>query len=100
MTTTTTTTSTTEADSLYNDLENKSVKELLLSIHEEDKKVLPAVHNAIPQIEKLVEEIYQRMKKGGRLVLSGCRNQRATWYSGRIGKFPRHLELVTIWLLG
>ncbi len=79
MTTTTTTTSTTEADSLYNDLENKSVKELLLSIHEEDKKVLPAVHNAIPQIEKLVEEIYQRMKKGGRLFYLGAGT------SGRLG---------------
>lgn len=54
----------TEKDSLYTDLEKKSVKELLLSIHEEDKKVMPAVYDAIPQIEKLVEAIYQRMKKG------------------------------------
>lgn len=71
--------STTEADSLYNDLEKKSTHELLLSIHEEDKKVLPAVHEAIPQIEKLVEEIYQRMKKGGRLFYLGAGT------SGRLG---------------
>jgi len=71
--------STTEADSLYNDLEKKSVKELLLSIHEEDKKVLPAVNEAIPQIEKLVEEVYQRMKKGGRLFYLGAGT------SGRLG---------------
>jgi len=72
-------TSTTEADSLHNDLEKKSVKELLLSIHEEDKKVLPAVHEALPQIEKLVEEIYQRMGKGGRLFYVGAGT------SGRLG---------------
>ncbi len=71
--------STTEADSLYNDLEKKSVNELLLSIHEEDKKVLPAVHEAIPQIKKLVEQIYQRMKKGGRLFYMGAGT------SGRLG---------------
>jgi len=74
-----TTESTTESDSLYNDLENKSVKELLLSIHEEDKKVLPAVNEAIPQIEKLVEQIYLRMKKGGRLFYLGAGT------SGRLG---------------
>jgi N-acetylmuramic acid 6-phosphate etherase len=74
-----TTISTTEADSLYNDLEKKSTRELLLGIHEEDKKVLPAVHEAIPQIEKLVEAIYQRMKKGGRLFYLGAGT------SGRLG---------------
>lgn len=74
-----TTDSITEAESLYNDLEKKSVKELLLSIHEEDKKVLPAVHDAIPQIEKLVEQIYLRMKKGGRLFYMGAGT------SGRLG---------------
>ena len=71
--------STTEADSLYNDLEKKTTRELLEGIHEEDKKVLPAVHEAIPQIEKLVEEIYQRMKKGGRLFYLGAGT------SGRLG---------------
>ncbi len=74
-----TTLSTTEADSLYNDLEKKSTKELLLGIHEEDKKVLPAVYEAIPQIEKLVDAIYQRMKKGGRLFYLGAGT------SGRLG---------------
>jgi N-acetylmuramic acid 6-phosphate etherase len=74
-----TTESITEADSLYNDLEKKSVKELLISIHEEDKKILPAVHEAIPQIEKLVEQVYLRMKKGGRLFYMGAGT------SGRLG---------------
>ncbi len=71
--------STTEADSLYNDLEKKSVRELLLGIHEEDKKVLPAVNEVIPQIEKLVEEVLRRMKKGGRLFYMGAGT------SGRLG---------------
>jgi len=70
---------TTETDSLYDDLEKKSIKELLLSIHEEDKKVLPAVFEAIPQIEKLVERVYLRMKKGGRLFYMGAGT------SGRLG---------------
>jgi N-acetylmuramic acid 6-phosphate etherase len=69
----------TEKDSLYNDLEKKSVKELLLGIHEEDKKVLPAVNAVIPQIEKLVEQTLQRMKKGGRLFYMGAGT------SGRLG---------------
>lgn len=74
-----TTETTTEADSLHNDLENKSVKELLLGIHEEDQKILPAVYQAIPQIEKLVEQVYLRMKKGGRLFYIGAGT------SGRLG---------------
>lgn len=74
-----TSSSITEADSLYNDLEKKSVKELLTDIHREDQKVLPAVEAVIPQIEKLVEQVYQRMKKGGRLFYIGAGT------SGRLG---------------
>jgi N-acetylmuramic acid 6-phosphate etherase len=74
-----TTQSTTEADSLYNDLEKKSIRELLNDIHREDQKVLPAVEAVISQIEKLVEQIYLRMKKGGRLFYIGAGT------SGRLG---------------
>ena len=74
-----TTDTTTEADSLHNNLEQKSIRELLLGIHQEDQKVLPAVYAAIPQIEKLVGEIYLRMKKGGRLFYLGAGT------SGRLG---------------
>ena len=69
----------TEKDSFYNDLEKMSVKELLQNIHEEDKKILPAISAVIPQIEKLVEQIYLRMKKGGRLFYMGAGT------SGRLG---------------
>ena len=65
----------TEKDSLYNDLEKMSVKELLQNIHEEDKKVLPAISAVIPQVEKLVEQVFIRMKKGGTTFLYGRRNK-------------------------
>lgn len=70
---------TTESDSLYNELEKKSTREILLGIHEEDKKILPVVYEAIPTIEKLVEEVYSRMKNGGRLFYIGAGT------SGRLG---------------
>lgn len=54
----------TESSSAYDNLEKMSIRELLESIHNEDKKVLPAVEKAIPQIEKLVSEIVPRIKKG------------------------------------
>ena len=61
----------TEDSSLYDNLEDQSVHELLLGIHEEDKKVLPAVERAVPQIEKLVLALVERMLKGGRLFYIG-----------------------------
>ncbi len=69
----------TEADSLYNNLEEMSVRQLLENIHEEDKKVLPAVYKTIPNIEELVKRILERMKKGGRLFYIGAGT------SGRLG---------------
>lgn len=69
----------TESSSNYNDLEKMSVRELLDGIHNEDKKVLPAVKKVIPQIEKLVSEIVPRVKKGGRLFYIGAGT------SGRLG---------------
>jgi len=69
----------TESESLYHDLEKMTVKELLENIHREDKKVIEAVGKAIPQIEELVTEIAQRMRKGGRLFYIGAGT------SGRLG---------------
>ena len=69
----------TELSSLYDDLENKSVRELLEEINTEDQKVALAVRKAIPQIEKLVEEVIPRMQKGGRLFYIGAGT------SGRLG---------------
>ena len=52
-----------EQPSLYNDLEKKSVREILEDINTEDQKVALAVQRAIPQIEKLVTQIVPRMKQ-------------------------------------
>ncbi len=68
-----------EQSSLYNDLEKKSVLEILTDINNEDKKVAFAVEKAIPAIEKLVTEIVKRMQKGGRIFYMGAGT------SGRLG---------------
>ena len=69
----------TESPSLYHDLENKSVGELLKDINDEDHKVAEAVRKALPQIEALVTEAEKRMKKGGRVFYTGAGT------SGRLG---------------
>jgi N-acetylmuramic acid 6-phosphate etherase len=71
--------STTESESLYNNLEGMSVRELLGSINTEDQKVPLIVKKSIPEIEKLVNAIVARMKKGGRLFYIGAGT------SGRLG---------------
>ena len=68
-----------EQPSLYNNLEKKSVREILDEINTEDQKVALAVQRAIPQIEKLVNQIVPRMKQGGRIFYMGAGT------SGRLG---------------
>ena len=69
----------TEKSSPYRHLEKMSVKELLTHINEEDQKVPAIVASAIPQIEKLVEVIADKMLMGGRLFYIGAGT------SGRLG---------------
>jgi N-acetylmuramic acid 6-phosphate etherase len=69
----------TESSSHYKQLEEMSVAELLKSINQEDKTVPLAVEKAIPQIERLVQAVVQRMKNGGRLFYIGAGT------SGRLG---------------
>ncbi|WP_102406524.1 N-acetylmuramic acid 6-phosphate etherase [Parabacteroides bouchesdurhonensis] len=69
----------TESDSLYHDLEKMSVHEILEDINREDQKVAIAVSKVIPQIEKLVTAIVERMKQGGRIFYLGAGT------SGRLG---------------
>lgn len=69
----------TEQDSLHDALDQQSVLELLTGINEEDKKVPYAVEKAIPQIEKLINGIVPRMKRGGRIFYIGAGT------SGRLG---------------
>ena len=70
---------TTEADSHYNDLEKMTVSELIANMNREDKSVPSAVEKSLPEIEKLIESIVSRMKKGGRLFYIGAGT------SGRLG---------------
>src|SRR5690554_5443812 len=72
-------TKTTEQSSKYNHLEKMSVGELLQNINNEDKTVAFSVEKAIPQIEKLVVQIIEKLKKGGRLFYIGAGT------SGRLG---------------
>ncbi|MEA4980309.1 MAG: N-acetylmuramic acid 6-phosphate etherase, partial [Petrimonas sp.] len=69
----------TEQSSLYDNLEKKSVFEVLTEINREDQKVALAVQKTIPEIEKLVAGIVERMKRGGRLFYIGAGT------SGRLG---------------
>lgn len=69
----------TESDSLHNDLEQKSVRQLLEEINTEDQKIAIAVGKEIPKIETLVTAIVQRMKQGGRIFYLGAGT------SGRLG---------------
>ena len=69
----------TEQSSLYDNLEKKSIREILMEINREDHKVPPAVKEIIPEIEKLVTSVVERMYRGGRLFYIGAGT------SGRLG---------------
>ena len=69
----------TEEPGKYRHLEKMSVHDLLVNINQEDKTVPFAIEKAIPQIEKLVTLISDKMLAGGRLFYVGAGT------SGRLG---------------
>ncbi|HEV2482130.1 MAG TPA: N-acetylmuramic acid 6-phosphate etherase [Puia sp.] len=69
----------TEEESHYHDLDKMTIREVLSGINAEDKTVPDAVEKAIPQIEKLVAAITDKMLAGGRLFYLGAGT------SGRLG---------------
>lgn len=69
----------TEQSGNHRHLESKTVSELLAGINEEDKTVPNAVEQAIPQVEKLVEAVADKMVMGGRMFYIGAGT------SGRLG---------------
>lgn len=71
--------STTESASLYDNLERMSIRKLLVNINREDATVPKAIKKIIPQMEKLIRVIVDRMSKGGRLFYIGAGT------SGRLG---------------
>lgn len=69
----------TEQESNHHDLDKMSIASILQNINAEDHAVPTAVQKAIPQIQKLVEVISDRMLAGGRLFYIGAGT------SGRLG---------------
>jgi N-acetylmuramic acid 6-phosphate etherase len=69
----------TERPSKYRHLEKMSVNEILVNINKEDKTVPDAVEKVIPDIEKLIDAISDKMVAGGRLFYVGAGT------SGRLG---------------
>ena len=69
----------TEQTSHYRHLEKMSIEELLININKEDATVPAAIEKVIPEIEKLVTVISDKMLAGGRLFYIGAGT------SGRIG---------------
>lgn len=88
-----------EQPSLYNDLEKKSVHEIIHDINTEDKKVALAVEKALPAVEELVEKIVPRMQRGGRIFYIGAGT------SGRLGvidasEIPPTFGMDPSWVIG
>ena len=70
---------TTEQPSTYDNLEQWTTNDILVSMNHEDQSVPLAVNKALPQIEQLVEAIVARLQAGGRLFYIGAGT------SGRLG---------------
>ncbi|MEN1783613.1 MAG: N-acetylmuramic acid 6-phosphate etherase [Bacteroidota bacterium] len=69
----------TEQPSHYDDLEKATTASLLQNMNREDQKVAESVAKAIPQIEKLVDQLVERFQRSGRLFYIGAGT------SGRLG---------------
>jgi N-acetylmuramic acid 6-phosphate etherase len=69
----------TESESLYDNIENMSIKEIIKNINNEDKKVAFCIEKAIPQVDRLISAAFKKLKNGGRLFYIGSGT------SGRLG---------------
>jgi N-acetylmuramic acid 6-phosphate etherase len=69
----------TEADSYHNDLEKKSISELLDGMHQEDQNAIAAVGAARDQTAALIARVVEQLSNGGRLFYIGAGT------SGRLG---------------
>lgn len=70
---------TTESPSLYQGLDSMSTTALLQNMNREDHKVPQVIEGILPEIEKCVDAVYDKMKSGGRLFYLGSGT------SGRLG---------------
>lgn len=62
----------TEQPSKYRHLEKMSVEEITAHINHEDKSVPLAIEKALPQLNKLISVIVDKLKQGGRLFYLGA----------------------------
>ena len=62
---------TTESFSNYNNLEKKTTSELLQIINKEDKAVPLVIEKSLKEISDLIDKVFERMIKGGRLFYIG-----------------------------
>jgi len=69
----------TEQNSLHENLEQKSISELLVGINTEDKSVPLAIEKSLPQIGRLTEKVVSILENGGRIFYIGAGT------SGRLG---------------
>ena len=69
----------TESDSNYHDLEKMDTVTVLNSINTEDQTVPISVSKSIPQIQSLVDAVFEKLQSGGRLFYIGSGT------SGRLG---------------
>lgn len=69
----------TEQPSHYRHLDKMSVKEIITNINKEDAGVAEAVRKALPQVEKLIMAVSEKLIDGGRLFYIGAGT------SGRLG---------------
>ena len=69
----------TEQASNHDDLETKSISELITLMNQEDQSVALAVQSQLKPISALAEAIYDKLSKGGRLFYIGAGT------SGRLG---------------
>ena len=69
----------TEQDSHHQDLEKKSLRELIEGMQQEDTAAVAALGKVLPEIEALIAQVVKAFEKGGRLFYMGAGT------SGRLG---------------
>jgi len=62
----------TERPSKHRHLEKMTIEEITRRINEEDKTVPYAIEKALPQLNKLINEVVEKLKNGGRMFYLGA----------------------------
>ena len=62
----------TEQPSPYRHLETRSIEEITAWINQEDRKVPEAIGQALPQLNRIIGAVVDRIRSGGRMFYLGC----------------------------